>query len=81
MEKNKEILIFKFNVLISYFAVEATLAPNQTKDKKTWKGKVAKQWKKMHHSNQPGSQQNFPEGGGSIGKKVYQSVSLIEKKK
>ncbi len=39
--------------------------PKEAKDKKTWKGKVAKQWKKMQHSS--GNQHAAYPHGGAIG--------------
>ena len=38
----------------------------ETSNKKNWKGKVAKQWKRMHAGSSPAQGTTYPEGG-SIG--------------
>ena len=52
----------------------------ETSNKKNWKGKVAKQWKRMHAGSSPAQNTSYPEGG-SIGMLIVQFmhtyVSLV----
>ena len=43
----------------------------ETSNKKNWKGKVAKQWKRMHAGSSPAQNTSYPEGG-SIGMLIVQ---------
>ena len=42
----------------------------ETSNKKNWKGKVAKQWKRMHAGSSQAQNTSYPEGG-SIGMKTF----------
>ena len=47
----------------------------ETSNKKNWKGKVAKQWKRMHAGSSPAQGTTYPEGG-SIGMFIFHDKPL-----
>ena len=48
----------------------------ETSNKKNWKGKVAKQWKRMHAGSSPAQGTTYPEGG-SIGMFFHDKLKLV----